>query len=180
MADIFSQDTRESYGQYAEQGERENVGGCESDTRAKLEADMRDILQNAYMYAWMHGHQDRRGCSFVKSHYREFDHLLDRQAAITEREWERASDVVKAERDELQAKVDELTAECAECVYKQEFDRLDELERERDYWKLHTDCWADKHQEMQADRDYWKRQYELICRAVEDVARNYCVDEGLA
>ena len=85
-------------------------------------------------------------------------------------------ETISAERDRWRNNWTQRNIEYSELV-----DKMDELERERDYWKLQTDCWADKHQEMQADRDYWKRQYELICRAVEDVARNYTViDEGMA
>lgn len=59
---------------------------AEQDSRDKLEADMRQILHSAYMLAWMHGNENRRGNSFEKLH-REFYNLLDRQAAITEREF---------------------------------------------------------------------------------------------
>lgn len=246
------------------------------DSREKLEADMVNILHSAYMYAWMHGHDDRRGGSFSHIH-REFFNLLDRQEAITDAEWDDELEQLhmgyKSLIAELQAKVDELTAECSECVYKQEFDNLDELERamneaagkwakadaladelreeakelraentalieengdlqvrldesndqayelltkakrlenERDYWKLHTDCWADKCkqrneeaneyaeklEELERDNEklssdelhwrseveFWRCKYELIAKAVNDVARNYVDsrDEGMA
>ena len=55
------------------------------DSREKLEADVRQILHSAYMLAWMHGRENRRGSSFEKLHV-EFYNMLDRQAAITERE----------------------------------------------------------------------------------------------
>lgn len=55
------------------------------DSRENLEADVRKVLQSAYMYAWMHGYENRRGCSFEKLHS-EFYSLLDRQAAITRAE----------------------------------------------------------------------------------------------
>lgn len=42
--------------------------------------------------------------------------------------------------------------------------------REKLYAELQT-----RVDELTTERDYWKRQYELICRAVEDVARNYSV-----
>ena len=31
--------------------------------------------------------------------------------------------------------------------------KIDQLESERDYWKLHTDCWADKCKEVESERD---------------------------
>lgn len=64
------------------QGELDEI---ETDSREKLEEDVRNILKSAYMYAWMHGYENRRGSSFEKLHV-EFYNLLDRQAAITERE----------------------------------------------------------------------------------------------
>ena len=57
----------------------------DNDSREKLEADVRQMLHSAYMLAWMHGNENRRGSSFEKLHV-EFYNLLDRQAAITELE----------------------------------------------------------------------------------------------
>lgn len=55
------------------------------DTREKLEADMRKILHDAYMVAWEHGRENRRGSSFERLLVDvEFYNLLDRQASITE------------------------------------------------------------------------------------------------
>lgn len=81
------------------------------DTREKLEDDVRKLLQSAYVYAWMHGYENRRGCSFEKLHS-EFYNLLDRQDAIMQRECiDRWDAKATLEVVELQAKVDELTEE---------------------------------------------------------------------
>lgn len=71
--------------EYTDDRECITDSGKLSDSREQLEADVRKVLQSAYMYAWMHGYENRRGCSFEKLHS-EFYSLLDRQAAITERE----------------------------------------------------------------------------------------------
>ena len=119
----------------------------EPDTRELLEADVRQILHSAYMLAWMHGHENMRGSSFEKLHV-EFYNLLDRQAAITERDMldemqhvfvpdpaditMRDERIVKLQREiatlkEHRAanveKLHELTDECAE------------LRKYRDEWK---------------------------------------------
>ena len=94
------------------QGEPDEI----DDSREKLEADVRNILKSAYMYAWMHGYENRRGSSFEKLHV-EFYNLLDRQAAITERECigdaGKASlmGVVAHERECFKKQIAELTAE---------------------------------------------------------------------
>ena len=98
------------------------------DTREKLEADVRKVLQSAYMYAWMHGYENRRGCSFEKLH-REFYNLLDRQATITEREfWEGYSNGNQWEMYELQRQVDEQTAE--RDIYREKLSRALDLAHE--------------------------------------------------
>ena len=87
------------------------------DSREKLEADVREILHSAYMLAWMHGNENRRGCSFGKLH-REFYNLLDRQAEITRGECAECAESMGAYADRLcdplKERIDELTAERAE------------------------------------------------------------------
>ena len=41
---------------------------------------------------------------------------------------------------------------------------------ERDYWKLHADCWADKCKEAEAERDEWKEKAELYERERDEFA----------
>lgn len=86
------------------------------DSREKLEADVRQILHSAYILAWMHGNENRRGSSFKKL-YVEFYNLLDRQAAITERELCKQCDwpSLAAQPDlESQERIAELTAQVDE------------------------------------------------------------------
>ena len=135
---------------------------CSQDSREKLEAC---IVKQLHEWSL---------CGLIVSEaHRAAVGWLDRQMALTSREWSGYMDEAIEQLNEASEKVDDLTAECSECVYKQEFDRIDELEAENA--KLSSD---ELH--WHSESDYWKRQYELICRAVEDVARNYCVDEGLA
>ena len=88
----------------------EDLSDVFTDSREKLEEDVRQILHSAYMLAWMHGNENRRGCSFEKLHV-EFYNLLDRQAAITERECRDCDCWDYCETCELQEQVDKLTAE---------------------------------------------------------------------
>ena len=133
----------------------------ENDSREKLEADVRKVLRSAYMYAWMHGYGNMRGGSFEKL-YSEFYILLDRQAAITEREIFDEMPHVRDRFAELQAKVDKLAQEleaaksmkqfseartdashCAFDMLKVEYDRLkkecDALQAENMSLKANSD-----------------------------------------
>lgn len=101
------------------------------DSRERLEADVRQILHSAYMLAWMHGYENRRGSSFEKLHV-EFYNLLDRQAAIThelDNVWARAQQTriaeLTAERDELEAERNRLQR-----VAKVQADSFLKIERE--------------------------------------------------
>ena len=106
----------ESCRQDADQRERAESADCESDTRGKLEADMKERLGELWANAWDAGSRDSMDDDFDID---VFSSLLDRQAAITDREWidtECAKCGAREnERDrdftELQAKVDELTAQ---------------------------------------------------------------------
>jgi len=90
-----------------------------TELREKLEADVRQYVLDAWAQGWEAGqHDDMDCCNFYISDMRA---LLDRQAAITEREcFERAAKsdwlgqhlhAVMAENRELQAKLEELDAE---------------------------------------------------------------------
>ena len=208
--------------------------GCSQDSREKLEADILEA-----------------GCD-GEIDYDSIIGWLDRQAAITERDYgERMASaamcsnvcaVVAEQREriaELQAKVDELTAETIEYdkaldavkndrdAWRERFEKanrekcdlqssgvaqkfnnlcnrlrdkgitinwddsrsdywvqlphdIETISADRGRWKAHYERrneeaneYAAKLEELETSRDYWKRQYELICRSVEDVARNY-------
>lgn len=74
----------ESCRQDADQREHAESADCESDSREKLEADMRQYMLAACAQGWEAGqHDDMDCCNFYISDMRA---LLDRQAAITERE----------------------------------------------------------------------------------------------
>lgn len=104
----YANATPESCRQDADQLKRSDTPGYESDSREKLEADIAEFFD--------------ANCET----YDDILEWLDRQAAITSAEWERAADVVKAERDQLRAELtkrdkgierlkrrrDELLAEC--------------------------------------------------------------------
>lgn len=175
MADIFSQDTRE-----------------------KLEAEMLDDIEHFVNGEWVVTHET-------------IADWLDRQAAITEREREQHwLEIVGASANcnleltnqiaELQAQLDEAKAkpDCDCCEWQEEnaklrsqvemlvsdgllaaylrhCERIDELQEQLD--KLSSD---ELH--WRSEADFWKRKYELIAKAVNDVARNYVdvEDEGLA
>ena len=105
----------------------------DDDSREKLEADVRKIAEAYNMDDQRHGTE-----RFAHELYFSIIHLLDRQAAITQ------------EQDE---------AICHECLKEQE-KKIAELTSERDYWKLHTDCWADKCKEVEKERDELTAQLE--------------------
>lgn len=144
----------------------------ESDSREKLEEDVRKFANVYYTSNLLV--------------YDKVIELLDRQAAITRAEeshgWRMAASgpiyEYRQERDRLQAKLDEMESErdnlardLAECdesriELKDRCERAEkalvEMERERDYWELHTDCWADKCKDAEAERDaYHERAVEL-------------------
>ena len=99
----------ESCRQDADQWERAESADCESDTREKLEADMRQYMLAACAQGWEAGqHDDMDCCNFYISDMRA---LLDRQAAITERHILTHPDERDEQIAELEGKVDELTAE---------------------------------------------------------------------
>lgn len=85
---------------------------------------------------------------------------------------------LQAQVDELQAERDNLARDLAECdesriELMERCERAEkalvEMERERDYWELHTDCWADKCKDMRTSRDCFKER----AKRNEDKAKNY-------
>lgn len=200
------------------QGEPDEI----ADSREKLEADAIQLAQNI----WHQGQNYANGVREIRHiawQERDIIELLDRQAAITERElckqcdWpslaaqpdlelqERIAELtaqvdelqtrleaqinetacqsadyvaeqrlaieLQAQVDELQAERDNLARDLAECDESRielmgRCERVEkalvEMERERDYWKLHTDCWADKCVDAEVERDaYHERTVEL-------------------
>ena len=87
----------------------------DADSREKLEADVRKILHGAYMLAWMHGNENRRGSSFEKLHV-EFYNLLDRQAEITERQYEERVAAIEQQVDRLKRENMNLAHDLGECM----------------------------------------------------------------
>ena len=76
---------------------------------------------------------------------------LDRQAAITERECAMAeADRLHEQMKRHERQRDELQSE------------IDAIKNLRDYWKLHADCWADKHAELQAKLDSYDETHVLL------------------
>ena len=163
---------------------------CSQDSREKLEADLDSLTKKWHEYDGNY----MRIYSTVA--YAQVKELLDRQMALTSREW-------SGYLDEANDQLYELTEECDlwNKRYAQAHDHALELQAQVDELESLDDGLLDKYLErgekiadLQAqldklssdelhwhsEADFWKRQYELICRAVEDVARNYCVDEGLA
>lgn len=97
--------TPESCRQHVGKAKQPADADCEScDSREKLEADMRMLLGWVADSAVAWGDADAAVRSFIADAIR----MLDRQAAITSAEWERATDVLKAERDELKRRVSQL------------------------------------------------------------------------
>jgi hypothetical protein len=150
---------------------KQPVDNAQADSREKLEADVRN----------------QTTCSWVTAPLWKVIDWLDRQVAITSREWchshdalEEELDRVRAERNELQDKVDTLTAERDELETKHErivqemvdantrqCERTNELTAERD--ELNTRCNA-----TEAERDDLRR----ITKELEE--RNGGLLEGRA
>ena len=118
----------------------------EQDSREKLEADVR---------------QKMKAASFGFASFKDVNTVfgwLDRQAAITERGMKACLMKHNDKIAELQATRYDLETRNRKLQAK-----VDELERERDYWKLHTDCWADKRAELQTDYDALVNKCAELC-----------------
>lgn len=148
----------------------------ETDSREKLEADVYRAADE--MEEFTHGEK------FINTN--KILRWLDRQAAITEREfWECYANGNQWEAHQYETRCMELTAErdalardLAECdesriEFRDQRDHAEEMlaqmEKERDYWKLHADCWADKYKDMRTSRDCFKER----AKRNEDKAKNY-------
>ena len=165
----------ESY-KFASEPDAESYIDC-----GKVENDSREKLEEA---AW----------EYDASYAEPYDHgaiaeaiieLLDRQAAITEREfWECYANGNQWEARQYEARCMELTAErdalardLAECdenriEFRDQRDHAEEMlaqmERERDYWKLHPERWADKCKEAESERDAY---HERVCELEIELAQ---------
>lgn len=111
------------------------------DSREKLEADLNQYVLDAWAQGWEAGQHDDMDCNFYVSDMRS---LLDRQAAITERECMVSPGYTPDYVHGLEAKVNSLVAENGDLEWRElHFERkssdlqakVDELEGERDYWK---------------------------------------------
>lgn len=78
---------------------------------------------------------------------------------------------------ELTAERDNLARDLAECDENRiEFrdqrdhaeDMLAQMKLERDYWKLHTECWADKCKDAESERDAY---HERVCELEIELAQ---------
>lgn len=100
----------ESYRQYADLRERSETADCESDTREKLKSDAYNLMCDVWRKGFncANGSKKREETTWT---YAEMRDLLDRQAAITERECMTKAGLAATDAPALQAKVDELTRE---------------------------------------------------------------------
>ena len=98
----------------------------------------------------------------------EISHLITKNAELT------------AQVDELTAERDSLARDLAECdenriEFRDQRDHAEEMlaqmERERDYWELHTDCWADKCKEAEAERDELRERLSKALGHAHEIGR---------
>ena len=164
-------------------GELTIDGAYFEDSREKLEADLRREIRE-YAGEFYEGEEVLFALILA---------MFDRQAAITRAteshgwrmaasgpiyEYRQERDLLRAELDEVKAERDALASDLAECdenriEFRDQRDHAEEMlaqmEKERDYWKLHTDCWADKYRDMRTSRDCFKER----AKRNEDKAKNY-------
>lgn len=74
---------------------------------------------------------------------------------------------------ELQAQVDELTEKLRKFkdMNNEAGDEIADLECERDYWKLHTDLWADKCKKAERERELYRARVSDLLDAIQGAWR---------
>ena len=137
---VDSREKHESCRQDADQAEHANVDGGESyDSREKLESDACEFVGKAWVAGTNYEGNHHGDVGWRKD---ELFALLDRQAAITEREgreeWQKA-----ASGEIFQAKQE-----------------ADELRSERDEWQRTAEDYQGRKDELRAERDLWNKRYQ--------------------
>lgn len=154
-----SQDVTGSAGRVTEGGEMSH------DTREKLEAAAQTAAGYIYGRGFTNGLADAWNDDEVDTAANQIIQLLDRQAAITERECMERIDCAECAEGlgrELDARCDPLKARIAELC-----DQVDELTKQRDDLRIYRDTWehtAHLHEKdierLVEERDQWKDAFE--------------------
>lgn len=160
----------------------------DGDSREQLEADVRKIAEAYNMDTQRHGTE-----RFAHELYYSIMHLLDRQRAITKREWAHVHDMyideLRKERDDAESRSDKLTAERdnlqeklrigweCECRLQAERDELqakvDELKEPNEYHALQYELASEDCDRLQAQVDELKAERVKlrlqICKLEDDL-----------
>lgn len=148
--------------------ESENEDSCD-----KLEADVRKIAEAYNMDTQRHGTE-----RFAHELYHSIIHLLDRQAALTDAEWDDELEQLhmgyKPLIDGLQAQVDELTAERDMLENER-----DNLEAKCDGWNKHVMAIENAYKEALQWRDEYRSKFGK-CIDYADAIHALMDDEGMA
>lgn len=130
----------------------------DGDSRELLEADVRKIAEAYNMDTQRHGTE-----RFAHELYYSIIHLLDRQAAITERK--------------LDA---EFEAACNSCATKIDLrEEVDELTAERDNWKEHSRTIEYRCKKAETDCEIYRKKFGK-CLDYADAIHALMDDEGMA
>lgn len=143
------------------------------DSREKLEAEVRQYVLDAWAQGWEAGQHDDMDCR--NFYIDEIRVLLDRQAAITEREWlEGKTHIFGMTFEEvrgLKAKIEELTADLNTAVCDNNSLRYELESIEEHKAKVWCDCDCCKWQE---EREELTAEHERIVQEMVDANTRQC------
>jgi chromosome segregation ATPase len=153
------------------------VDNAQADSREKLEADLRKLMRNLYevgytdarinQHAMLEPDIRHAGTDFDPERGKKFIELLDRQEAITEREfWEGYANGNQWEAHQFETKCNELTAERDEL--------LAELESYRDFEKAEFAIPLDEAMKFTTDPPGYIKKHIAELQAERDMRRAEC------